>query len=320
MYLLRPCLLFVASALLLIAGCSKDDKPADPPAPPVSDTLPAGWSLVKLNRTLLDVFFVDENTGYVCGVNYVAKSTNGGTTWTELKFQSDSLSFQNMFFSDANTGWTIGNEINGLKRFLFRTTDGGTSWKKIPLPGNFLDIQFLSKSLGYGISGQQLYLSSDSGNTWKSTSGHIEGPAVALFFVDPSNGWVAGGFKISVTKDGGKSFTVQNSQYNGAASGMQFIDANQGWIPAQDGIYRTSNSGSTWELTPLHDGSVDVHFFNGNEGYALEDHTVRKSITGGKSFTREFSVSERFIELHFTDPKHGWVVTYEGSIYRYIQP
>jgi photosystem II stability/assembly factor-like uncharacterized protein len=320
MYLLRSGLSLLALTFLLICGCSKDDKPADPPTPPVSDTLPTGWSLVKLKRNLLDVFFVDEKTGYVCGGNYVAKSTNGGVTWTELKFQTDSVSFHNMYFTDANTGWTIGNEITGFKNFLFRTTDGGTSWKKITPPTSFSDIQFFSKSEGYGIAGDQLYISSDSGNTWKPTSGRVEGGAVALFFLDAATGWVAGGSKISVTKDGGKSFTVQYSQYRGAASGMQFIDANHGWIPAQDGIYRTTNGGSTWELTSFHEGSVDVHFFNSNDGYALEDRTVRKSNTGGKSFTREFSISQGFIELHFTDPKHGWAVTYDGNIYRYVQP
>jgi photosystem II stability/assembly factor-like uncharacterized protein len=320
MNLFRAGFLVVSFALLLIYGCSKDDKPADPPAPPPPATLPDGWSRVILNKSLLDVFFVDDKTGYVCGENYLAKSTDGGTTWNALTVPLDSVWLFNIFFVDVNTGWAIGNHLKDSKYYIIRTTDGGTSWKKVTLNTSLSDVQFLSKRQGYCISGQQLLLSSDSGSTWKPTGGKLEGGASSLFFLDSATGWLASGKSILFTKDGGQSFSIQQSIPTlGSPVGIHFTDINHGWVPAHDGLYRTTNGGVSWDLLPLNNGSIDVHFFNNNEGYVLNEWGIWKTINGGTSFTKVFNTSGGLIELHFTDPKHGWIVT-NGAIYRYVQP
>lgn len=79
-----------------------------------------------------DVFFVDQNTGYVTrGENTagcsIKKTTDGGLTWTDLSsnFQSVAGTMNKnmrLYFLDANTGYvTYGAKI-------FKTVNGGTSW------------------------------------------------------------------------------------------------------------------------------------------------------------------------------------------------
>jgi photosystem II stability/assembly factor-like uncharacterized protein len=57
------------------------------------------------------------------GVRYVAKTTDGGETWTELPLVDDAKVREfGVAFLDAKTGW-VGAMPHG-----FQTTDGGKTW------------------------------------------------------------------------------------------------------------------------------------------------------------------------------------------------
>ncbi|MCD4691420.1 MAG: hypothetical protein K8R79_00780 [Calditrichales bacterium] len=86
------------------------------------------WQVVK-HSTLGEVaekgFFIDENTGWLCGEKGVIYATdNGGAVWTvQRDTSSDQGDIHNIYFLDANTGWACGDDATVLY-----TTNGGTTW------------------------------------------------------------------------------------------------------------------------------------------------------------------------------------------------
>jgi hypothetical protein len=94
--------------------------------------------------------FLDDNNGFVLsgeGIGmqkqpvYLYQTTNGGATWT-LKFAHDPNKPDNglpvsghkngMSFRNMSTGW-VGGEVPTDGVYIFKTTNGGTTWARQPL-------------------------------------------------------------------------------------------------------------------------------------------------------------------------------------------
>jgi photosystem II stability/assembly factor-like uncharacterized protein len=112
---------------------------------------------VGLSKTASDwdapigIFFVDD-TGWLTFSNgYLAKSTDGGNTWCDL-FNLNSLTntFRKFYFSDANNGWLLADNI-------YRTKDGGTTWERVETNIELEDMYFLDTNHGWAISKEGLY-------------------------------------------------------------------------------------------------------------------------------------------------------------------
>ncbi len=92
------------------------------------------WSYVTNgidpNEDIEDIFFVNQQTGWVTGYNFpdtvgigvIKKTTDGGATWVPQTSGSSEFLLA-LGFVDQNTGWAIGG--NGT---ILGTTDGGASW------------------------------------------------------------------------------------------------------------------------------------------------------------------------------------------------
>jgi photosystem II stability/assembly factor-like uncharacterized protein len=89
------------------------------------------WSLsTKITLSFTSVYFADANTGYASGYysangNYggtILKSTDAGTTWTEL-INLPSTRLSSVYFTNAEIGYAAGE--NGV---ILKTVDGGITW------------------------------------------------------------------------------------------------------------------------------------------------------------------------------------------------
>ncbi|MGO9240795.1 MAG: WD40/YVTN/BNR-like repeat-containing protein [Bryobacteraceae bacterium] len=62
-------------------------------------------------------------------------SADQGRTWSEAQARMRRVALDQMQFPDAATGYVAGRSAGSLARdpFLLRTTDGGQSWKRLPL-------------------------------------------------------------------------------------------------------------------------------------------------------------------------------------------
>jgi len=95
------------------------------PAPPG-----ASYSLID---------FADSANGIVFSTDgHYVLTSDGGTTWSQIRTLPDSLSIVQMRLYDANTCVALGQDgrVSLGNVFLLRTSDRGTSWKLLNLPAH----------------------------------------------------------------------------------------------------------------------------------------------------------------------------------------
>jgi len=301
-----------------VLSCTKN---GTPPVivPELLDTLGTGWQRIKVDTTqhFEDIFFVDNQTGFLCGDKYLGKSVDGGLTWTKILPDSTSAGLVNLFFINANNGWVFGGNNSA------RTADGGTTWQKINKAG-FLDGQFFDANNGYLIGGPSgLYKTTDGGFTFQSMN-YPSGPGTVwgLYFLDQNNGWFSGSH-LQKTENAGVSYSSSSSPISQGEYAIQFTDALHGWIAGVSDVYRTIDGGITLE-TIIHNSTVHasgIRFFDNNNGYILADGKIYSTADGGKTLTQLCAIHKgTAYEIHFTDPDHGWTTSSTGFIYKYVKP
>ncbi len=138
---------------------------------------PTDASLAYINA----VFFKDTLNGWIMGQSeeqfVFYYTTDGGKSWQSLPFDGLSLDDDTrqsrvyLSFMDTATGWMVfklPSSSNFSRGLLFRTEDGGKSWRllNIPLgePMHFANAQ--NGWLAGGPAGTQLFKTEDGGNTW----------------------------------------------------------------------------------------------------------------------------------------------------------
>lgn len=133
------------------------------------------------------VYFLPGNTqvGYACGTRMdtashtptglVAKTTDGGSTWTQQNPNTANM-LRSVYFSDANTGYAC-----GIAGTLVKTTDGGANWAAsnsgIDAGAQLVYVSFPSNGqTGYvGVTdetpgGAKVYKSANGGGSWVATA------------------------------------------------------------------------------------------------------------------------------------------------------
>lgn len=197
-----------------------------------------------------DMFFVDENTGFLCGPEgWLIRTNNGGQDWDDLS-PGNNMDLRDLHFVDENNGWMI--DYDG--KTILHTTDGGQNWSQVQLGSSIIyqpeDIFFLDATNGFvNTDDGLLYKSTDGGETWELHYGFPGGSYSSIYFTSPSEGWYLSG-RIYHSSDGGQNWDV--GQFFGVpARSMFFLDENKGWMSGSNGFVAT------------YDGTVGV---DDNEG------------------------------------------------------
>jgi len=165
--------------------------------------------------------------------------------------------------------------------------------------------------------------STNGGSYWNeqiiSTSDVLNG----IYFNNQNTGWILGVKyiqanqylnKIYKTTDNGLHFSsTEITIYNQAnATCLFFTDINNGWIGGYKTIYRTTNSGSNWELINQSiSGHVQsIYFINKNTGWIVNEYgDILKSTNGGVTFPQQINpyYGNILYSLYFVDSLNGWI-------------
>jgi photosystem II stability/assembly factor-like uncharacterized protein len=278
------------------------------------------------------IFFSDKNSGWICGFNGMIKNTtDGGNTWKSQQ-SSVSANLWDISFINNLHGW-----ICGANNTILKTSDGGKSWINIsPLNSEnkiYVSIKFIDENNGWTSNNfGEIQRTTNGGISWDiKRSGHIGGSRLSVFNAQII--YALSG-KLYKTINGGETWdSVEVSiPKNYMISEMFFIDTNNGWVVTENGtggmmitefpVVITNNGGRTWASSELlkDEGMRSIYFLNENVGWVAGSQNVYKTIDGGKHWAFEFSPSngELFAkDMYFVDENNGWIINWDGKIYKY---
>lgn len=258
-----------------------------------------------------------------CMIMLICPSLNAATadSWKQTDFGGSPGEFASVVFLDANTlvGGTSGYNLNDGAMYV--SSDGGTTWlKKIEGKANISKVKnaagtqtvyAVGGAEGYGYEGF-LGKSTDGGSTWADLSAAFfearktilkldaayELPLYGLSVLDVNTLLISGGYgggdpEVWVSADGGTTWSsagvihldwTTGSETGYASQGtMQFVSKTTGFAASENNLFRTTDSGVTWEkLSAPWSRKI-------NEGYNLGT-------------------------LTFLDAGNGWALVYDNTL------
>ncbi len=241
-----------------------------------------------VTSNIVDIYFSDALNGIACTDNEVLLQTNnGGATWIQNTNHAFGL-INSVYILSKTQLFTGGNRINhsfdsgqsfeqlgpfqfgidGIHFFnvkngvvnilndLFRTSDGGLTWKKVYTnTDGGKQLKFVSEKTGYffggssggGFSLSELYKTTDGGYTWYSINPNMS-EIISLDFLNDSIGYLMNqNQEIFKTQNGGQSWTFISTFINDTVTDFVFTNEFHGFATTLSGkIYETKDKGETW--------------------------------------------------------------------------
>ena len=114
---------------------------------------------------LYSIFFVNENTGYVCGGfnSVILKTVNAGSTWTNI-FNGTGYNLHSIYFVNNNTGYSVGGYSTQYS-YVLKTTNSGVNWYSLNSGVNsqLNNILFINDTVGYAVGNWGIILKTTDG-------------------------------------------------------------------------------------------------------------------------------------------------------------
>jgi photosystem II stability/assembly factor-like uncharacterized protein len=158
------------------------------------------WTMVvsSVGASLFGVAFADSANAFAAGNNRIARSTDGGLTWS-LAWTPSAVLWDVTTFS-AQLVVAVGYKSSPTRGIAYRSTDLGITWDSLVVsPGAELKaVSFCSRDTGFVLSSTGgIYKTRNGGSTWDSVSALPSGAgATGIAVSSPWNGIIsaAGGY------------------------------------------------------------------------------------------------------------------------------
>lgn len=208
------------------------------------------------------------------------KSTNGGESWEKILYVDDKTGCADILMDPTNpkilfaSMWEFRRQpysfnSGGKGSGLFKSTDGGKTWKEITnglpakpfgriamalAPSDPKQMIAIVESSKTG-----LFISSDAGESWKSQSATLNVVARPFYFstivIDPKDPKriYRPAFSFAYSNDGGYSFTDATNDGGWVHSDMHALwinptNTNVMYVGTDGGVYTSIDRGVTWQF------------------------------------------------------------------------
>lgn len=274
-------------------------------------------------------YFLNKDVGFVVGPeSYIAKTTNGGKSWTKAYGSPDSTDyFTAVYFLDANNGWVTGfGNTDTTCTSMYITNDGGGTWTKsacyINNPYSRAEsVTFFDATAGIVASGSNVYRSTDGGLNFSSLNQGITLSTLnSVDFINANNGSAVGASGVILTTvNGGKTWVSKVSNTTKTLNKIAYATANNVWAVGASGtIVNSSDGGNNWaaQISNTTKALNSVCFVTAQEGYAVGAlGTLLKTMNGGSSWNAiNINTTKNIRGIIFINNTKGWLVGDSGLV------
>ena len=192
------------------------------------------------SKPLLDVWFRDQNTGFVVGAyGFFFKTEDGGQTWTNWGARLDNPERFHLNAIGQVTGGAL--FVVGEAGIIFRSTDLGESWEMLesPYDGSFFGVSGngnVNEVLVYGLRGH-LFYSQDVGESWDQVNTDAEETLMSVAIGDKGNLAVVGNSGIMMLSNNyGETFRTHTREDRLSLLGAKFLTADSLLLVGEGGV------------------------------------------------------------------------------------
>jgi photosystem II stability/assembly factor-like uncharacterized protein len=220
---------------------------------------------IEVGQPLLDVWFADADRGIAVGAyGAMYSSVDGGRSWTAVTFEpeplggSDSAQAPDEYEEDVGLGFDF--HLNAIvpgpgttvylaaeAGRLFRSDDGGGTWRELPSPydGSFYGILSLDGEslLAFGLRGN-VFRSEDGGENWTQVETGTTALLTAAIRPAPDLVLIAGLAGVMlVSQDGGRGFTFTQQDDRKGLSSLLWLGNGELIVAGEGGVRRLAAPG-----------------------------------------------------------------------------
>ena len=302
-----------------------------------------GWieSPVITDNVLRSIYFIDSNTGFVCGSNgSIFKTTDGGNIW--LPGNSPGIgNFQNIYFIDNQRGLLTTVPMPseaGYWFVIFLTTNQGSSWVQILQGGNFITDFYIDSS--------EFFLSLDGVLGFETTGGIIFSQVNLIHFnplpyfdffrnsgvksVCKNNDriWISASYgddvgtdvnRLGYTTNYGLNWQIvmldsavlwneppsHNKFFN-----IRFVNDSVAYLSSKLGLMKTENEGADWFIldTTITKNVQKNYFTSADTGWIFKSNKIYKTTSGGVNWDTNFIYTSNFTQPFFLNSLTGYIL------------
>lgn len=256
-----------------------------------------------------------------CEQGKILRTTNDGSIWTQFNKGISLTNFTSIAFKDVNTGiaTSAGDWPSYEDGLIVKTTNGGLKWDTsfFLMNRDFLKAQYINGAFFVNTI-DAMYTSMTDGTQWTNFFNTWYPYDIITFdMVSASKGFIGlkgyGDSTIVYTYHGGLTSSLRKK--SGLVTCIKFKDANTGICATASGVvYRTSNSGFTWDSANLGivRGIINIHYLNNNITYSNTRFGLFVTLDYGMNW-QQTGAAIICDNLHFTDELTGYSV-FENKI------
>jgi photosystem II stability/assembly factor-like uncharacterized protein len=244
----------------------------------------------------------DASRVWVAGTRGLAAySTDGGGTWIQQKVgeidNPVTTDMAGVFFADAQKGWLLSVFTSIHVQNLYQTTDGGDSWNAT------------SADIGNEAFKTGVFLGTSD------TSGSI-------CFAPAGGDWYVPYGETEVRNVSIKSPTISNYVQTAETLYAVFCSSvTSGWVAGTNGtVFKTTDSGKTWQTQRTNSDQVirSIYFLeDGEHGWvAGQNGALEYTEDGGDTWTTQASHTNTMLKAIYFLPggKRGWAAGTSGTL------